>query len=231
MKKIISTLFLLFSFYVFSIVPTGNAEVTNTTARYISNAEAELEKKLADLEIDIRQQNLISFVEFESEVIIPNYIDAKYIEYAYNLANELHFSTRMVFRLMFKESCFVDTIVSPKGAKGLMQLMHTTRQSYYETLRVDTLNLDRNQEDIYIGLYMLKDEYTFWRERGNSDKISWKLTLASYNAGKQPVIKYSGIPPYKETQDFVAFILKVHSNPQFFANYSRKYEDKVKNNS
>jgi soluble lytic murein transglycosylase-like protein len=112
-----------------------------------------------------------------------------------------------------------------------MQLMPTTRKLYYEALRVDTLNLDRNQEDIYIGLNKLKDEYTFWRERGNSVNVSWKLTLASYNAGKGTVIKYRGIPPYKETQDFVTFILKSHSNPQFFANYSRKYEDQIKDNT
>jgi hypothetical protein len=93
------------------------------------------------------------------------------------------------------------------------------------------LNLDRNQEDIYIGMNYLKDSYAFWHNRGNNDKISWKLGLASYNAGRGRVLQYKGIPPYKETQDFVTFILKAHSNPQFFANYTQKYGNEVKDNS
>jgi soluble lytic murein transglycosylase-like protein len=67
--------------------------------------------------------------------------------------------------------------------------------------------------------------------RGNGNEYSWKLALASYNAGKGSVLKYKGVPPFKETQDFVNFIYKVHSNPEFLANYSKKYENTIKNNS
>ena len=230
MKKIIATVFLLFSFYIFSFIPAGNAE--SSSVKYTVNGnEDELEKKLADLENEIRMNSLIQYIEFEAEIIVPEYVDFKYIEYAFNLANELQIPNRTTFRLIYKESCFVDTIKSPVGAYGLMQLMPDTRLTYQQLLRTDTLNLDRNEEDIYIGLNMLKDLYGFWHERGNSEKYSWKLALASYNAGKGRVIQYKGVPPYKETQDFVAFILRTHSNPQFFANYSRKYEDQIKDNS
>lgn len=229
MKKIISTLFLLFSFYVFSIVPTSNAESSNTKYTVSTNtAEMELENKMADLENKIRVQNLIKYIESECEIIVPSHIDTKYIEYTYNLANELKIPTRTAFRLMYKESNFRDTVVSKVGAQGLMQLMPKTRSKYYELLRIDTLNLDKNQQDIYIGMNMMNDLYEFWLDKGYSEKTSWILTLASYNAGKGNVIKYKGIPPYKETQDFVTFILKTHSNPQFFANYSRKYENQIK---
>lgn len=232
MKKIISTLILMFSFYFFSTLSVGVATSnTNNNTGNSSNIEMELTKKLADLEKEIRIKNLIQYVEFESEVIIPDYINFDDIEYAFNLANKLELSTRMVFRLMYQESSFVDTIVSPKGAEGLMQLMPETRQTYYELLRVDTLNLDKNQEDIYIGMNYLKDLHAFWLERGNPEKISWKLSLASYNSGKGTVLKYRGIPPYKETTDFVTFILKAHSNPDFFAHYSKKYENQIKNNT
>lgn len=233
MKKFIATLFLLFSFYVFSIIPNGNANSTpeDNAVNYISNAETELAKKLADLENEIRIKNLIQYVEFESEIIVPEYIDTKYIEYAFNLADTLKISTRTAFRLMYRESSFRDTVISKEGAEGLMQLMPDTRRTYYELFRVDTLNLDKNQEDIYIGMNYLKDLYAFWRSRGNSDKYSWKLALASYNAGKGKVLKYQGVPPYKETTDFIAFILKAHSNPQFFANYIQKYGNEVKDHS
>jgi soluble lytic murein transglycosylase-like protein len=98
-------------------------------------------------------------------------------------------------------------------------------------LRTDTLNLDKNEEDIYIGLTYLRDLYDFWHQRGNSEKTSWKLSLASYNAGKGRVLQYKGIPPFTETQNFVAFISKVHSNPVFLANYTRKYDNAYKGNS
>jgi soluble lytic murein transglycosylase-like protein len=128
MKKIISTLFLLFSFYVFSIIPLGNAESTGSNTRFVSESELELEKKLIALEKEIRVQNLIQYIEFESEIIVPDYIEPEYIEYAFDMAKKLEIPSRMAFRLIYKESCFVDTIVSPVGAKGLMQLMPETRK-------------------------------------------------------------------------------------------------------
>jgi len=223
MKKFTLFLFLLFSSFGFEGGTASNAENTENSKEKASLMLLDLEKEqYIKMYQEIYQQSLIQQIEFESEVMIPDYIDFKYVEYTYNTANQLGLSARMTFRLMFKESSFVDTIVSPKGAHGLMQLMPDTRKSYYELLRVDTLNLDRNQEDIYIGLNIVKDMYAFWRERGNSDNYSWKLSLASYNAGKGNVLKYKGIPPYKETTDFVIFILKSHSNPVFYANILNK---------
>jgi soluble lytic murein transglycosylase-like protein len=114
------------------------------------------------------------------------------------------------------------------GAYGLMQLMPATKQMYQALLRTDTLNLDKNEEDIYIGLNYLKDLYSFWKGKGNLDKVSWRLALASYNAGKGNVLKYKGIPPYQQTIDFVSFIYRAHSNPDFYASYIKKYENQSK---
>jgi soluble lytic murein transglycosylase-like protein len=223
MKKILLFLFLLFSSFGFNGSIVTNAENGENNVEKASKMLVDMEREqYIKMYQQIYQQSLIQQIEFESEVIIPNYIDFKYVEYTYDLANQLNISSRMIFRLMFKESSFIDTVTSPRGAKGLMQLMPDTRASYYETLRVDTLNLDKNQEDIYIGTYYLLDLKTYWRGRGNSENYSWKLGLASYNAGKGNVLKYQGIPPYKETQDFVLFILKSHSNPAFYANILNK---------
>jgi len=231
MKKIILTLIFIFSIFSLSNITNTNAEYNNSSNANDELRYDELLEKLNGLERKVYEDNLIQRVEFESEIIIPSRIDIKYIEYAYNLADTLKLSARMVFRLMHTESRFNDTIVSPRGAYGLMQLMPSTRSDYYKLLRVDTLNLDYNQEDIYIGLNLFKDLFDYWRKRGNSERYSWKLALASYNSGKGTVIKYQGIPPIKETQDFVAFISRVHSNPDFYANYIRKYENSIKNGS
>jgi soluble lytic murein transglycosylase-like protein len=173
-------------------------------------------------------QNLIQYIEFESEIIIPDYINTKYVEYIYKMADTLKISTRVAFRLVYKESSFRDTVTSPMGAYGLMQLMPATKQMYQALLRTDTLNLDKNEEDIYIGLNYLKDLYSFWKGKGNLDKVSWRLALASYNAGKGNVLKYKGIPPYQQTIDFVSFIYRAHSNPDFYASYIKKYENQSK---
>lgn len=225
MKKIVALLIFLFSSFFF------NNSAISTAENSSDNENSEMMNKIIALEREMYLNNLVQYIEFESEIIIPEYIDLKYVEYMYNLSIELEIPARTTFRLVYKESNFRDTVVSPVGAQGLMQLMPETRKMYQELLRTDTLNLDKNQEDIYIGLNLLTDLYDFWVERGNSEKYSWKLSLASYNAGKGNVIKYQGIPPFKETQDFVNFINRAHSNPQFFANYSKKYEDEIKNRS
>lgn len=232
MKKLFLTLFIFFSTFVFNDGTVSNAEnnASKNMFHYINN-EISLEKKLADMEREMYRKNLMQYIEFDAEIIIPEYIDFKYIEYMYSLSDSLNIPVRTTFRLVYTESRFDDDRISPVGAKGLMQLMPETRKTYYNALRVDTLNFDTNQEDIYIGMNYLRDMQKYWVKRGNSEKYSWKLALASYNAGEGKVHKYQGIPPYKETTDFINFILKAHSNPQFFANYVKKYESEIKNHS
>jgi hypothetical protein len=230
MKKIILTLLFLFAVFTLSNVINTKAESnTKDTAEEYTNRL--LTEKIAKLEKEIYLRNLIQNIEFESEIIIPDYIDTKYVEFIYNMADTLNIPERTAFRLVFKESSFVDTVVSGAGADGLMQLMPETKLMYQTLLRTDTLKYDKDQEDIYIGLNYLRDLYSFWKARGNPEKISWKLGLASYNSGKGTVLKYRGIPPYKETLDFVGFISRSHSNPEFLANYTKKYENSHKGNS
>lgn len=196
-------------------------------------------EKIASLEEELRLKNIthkkemylkdiINYVEVESEIIIPDHFDTKYIEYIFNTASQLEIPIRVAFRLIYTESRFKDNLISPAGAEGLMQLMPETRSAYMKKLQLNTLNLDRNQEDIYIGLYYLNELHSFWMSRGNSYEYSWKLSLASYNAGKGKVLKYKGIPPYKETAAFVKFIFKSHSNPKLSTNYGKKYESLFK---
>lgn len=237
MKKIIMTLLFLFTVFSLSNISNSNAEsnVNSTVNEYnyriLEDKVTELENKVAELERKIYISDLIQKIEMESEVIIPNHFDDKYVEFIYVNADSLDISIRTAFRLVFKECSFVDTLTSSAGAYGLMQLMPDTKLTYQQLLRTDTLNLDNNEEDIYIGLNYLKDLYEYWLSRGNKESTSWRLALASYNAGKGNVLKYHGIPPYKETQDFVAFIAKLHSNPTFLTTYNKKYENAHKGNS
>jgi len=218
MKKFLITLLFFVSNMFFDGTVNSVPETLN------DNPYADLmETKIKNLEEEMRLKFLIKTIEFDSEVIIPNHISPENVAYIYNLANQLNIPIRTAFRLVYKESNFKDDAVSRVGAIGLMQLMPETRVMYYSQLCADTLKLDKVQEDIYIGLNLLNELYHFWKARNNSEQYSWKLALASYNAGKGSVIQYKGIPPFKETQNFVSFILKPHSNPSFAQSINRKY--------
>jgi soluble lytic murein transglycosylase-like protein len=153
-------------------------------------------------------EKMVKEIETESEVKIPNYVDMKYIEYMYLLSKELEVPIRTTFRVVFRESSFIDTVTSGEGAHGFMQVMPDTRKLFTKRYGLDTTKLDNNQKNIFIGMHMLKDYYEYWVNKGNSKKYSWKLTLACYNAGIVAVKLYNGIPPYHETLDYISYVLQ-----------------------
>jgi hypothetical protein len=88
------------------------------------------------------------------------------------------------------ESCFDSRAVSVAGAHGLMQLMPETARRY------GILDRFNSEQNLRAGIHHLKDLLVDFKENIN-------LSVAAYNAGAGSVKKYKGIPPYKETQDYV----------------------------
>jgi cell wall-associated NlpC family hydrolase len=82
--------------------------------------------------------------------------------------------------------------VSPKGAYGRAQLMPDTARALERQYKISTKGEFGN---VLGGAYYLAQQK---RAFGN-----WKLAFAAYNAGGGAVRRYGGVPPYKETQDYV----------------------------
>ena len=94
-------------------------------------------------------------------------------------------------RLVQQESGWNPRAKSHKGAMGLAQLMPGTARA----LGVDAWDPMQNLEG---GARYLARQY---QEFG-----SWRLALAAYNAGPQAVKKHGGVPPFRETKNYVRII-------------------------
>jgi soluble lytic murein transglycosylase-like protein len=99
--------------------------------------------------------------------------------------------------VMKAESGFQPNAVSPKGAIGLMQLMPETAR----VLGVDPRDPHQNAD---AGAQYLRELLA--RYENDPDQVL--LALAAYNAGPGAVDRYHGVPPYRETREYILRVLK-----------------------
>lgn len=172
---------------------------------------------------EILKNNLEGELEIGNYIPAEDYLDFKdrdeeekislsnYTEYIYNftkdyeLAREINknvmiysksyeVSPELILSIIKEESGFDPTIVSPKGAYGLMQLMEETANY----LSVDRKTISDNIKGGTKFIKKLLDEY-------NNDLV---LALASYNAGLGAVQKFNGVPPYEETKNYIERVMQ-----------------------
>jgi len=127
--------------------------------------------------------------------IIPRFngrYKGQYVSLARAAARQNGIPEDLFLRLVQQESAFNQNAVSHKGAIGLAQLMPGTARQLGVNPRDPRENLEG-------GARYLRTQY----ERFGS----WRLALAAYNAGPQAVRDHGGIPPYRETQNYVRKIL------------------------
>ncbi len=92
------------------------------------------------------------------------------------------------------ESNYRPDAISPKGAIGLMQLMPSTAKLYGADPKVAEQNVDAGTR--YLRELLLKYDSHAYR------------ALAAYNAGPGTVDRYHGVPPYRETQNYILSVLR-----------------------
>jgi soluble lytic murein transglycosylase-like protein len=107
----------------------------------------------------------------------------------------------LVKAVIHAESSYNPQAVSPKGARGLMQLMPGTAQD------LKVLDSFDPQDNIRGGVKYLR--FLLDTFRGDIP-----MALAAYNAGLAKVARYGGIPPYEETRNYVSRVLALQKNYQ-----------------
>lgn len=116
----------------------------------------------------------------------------------------------MVKAIIMAESSYNKGSVSAQGAMGLMQLMPGTARS------LGVKNSLNPEENIHAGVKYFKSLLN----RFNGDE---ELALAAYNAGARNVRKYNGVPPFKETHQYIEKVLEY----RHFYRYGPAVEEEV----
>lgn len=138
-----------------------------------------------------------------AEVIVPPPIPLRFDEsqpvpegpygsLIYEAAKKHQVNPRLVAALIRQESAGNIRAVSHKGARGLMQLMPATARRF----GVSKDKLFDPQHNLEAGV-----KYLSWLVDQFPNDLA--KILAAYNAGENAVTRYGGVPPYRETRDYV----------------------------
>lgn len=118
--------------------------------------------------------------------------DTPFGDFIFSAAKRRNVNPLLVAAIVRAESAFDPSAVSSKGARGLMQIMPSTGKR----LGVAAHELFDAEINIEAGVSYLEQ----LRARYSDDL---QLILAAYNAGENAVKRYNGVPPYRETQEYI----------------------------
>ena len=123
---------------------------------------------------------------------------AQYKNWIQQYATQFGVDPKLAEAMILHESSNNPNAVSTKGAAGLTQLMPAT------AAQMGVTDINNPEQQIAGGIKYLSQQL---KRYGSTE-----LALAAYNAGPGAVNKFNGIPPYKETQDYVARIMSTYNS-------------------
>jgi soluble lytic murein transglycosylase-like protein len=110
-------------------------------------------------------------------------------------SNRNNINPDLIYSVIRAESGFNPNAVSPKGAQGLMQLMPQT------AARLGVQNAMDPTANVEGGTRYLRELLALYHN-------DLSKALAAYNAGPERVEQYHGVPPYRETVDYVSRVIR-----------------------
>jgi hypothetical protein len=121
-------------------------------------------------------------------------IPQRYQKLVVTTARKHGVDARLIHAVIQVESAYRSRAVSSKGARGLMQLLPSTGRQY------GALDLFDPRVNLDAGVRHLKSLLS---------RFDLPLALAAYNAGEGAVSRFGGIPPFRETRNYVTRILRL----------------------
>lgn len=128
---------------------------------------------------------------------------SRYDAIIHEAAGRYNLNPNIIRAMMKQESGGDPNATSSKGAGGLMQLMPETAEDVARQEGMGHYDRYDPRDNIMMGAAYMKQQMD--KYDGNLS-----LALAAYNAGPGSVDKYGGIPPFKETQNYVAKITQTY---------------------
>ena len=120
-----------------------------------------------------------------------------YDDIVLSVAQEHRVPPELVHSIIKAESAYDTWAISSKGAMGLMHLMPLTANQY------KVMNVFDPRQNIQGGVKYLVDLIKLYD--GDTQHV-----LAAYNAGQEAIKKYGGIPPYRETKNYIKKVMAAY---------------------
>jgi soluble lytic murein transglycosylase-like protein len=153
-----------------------------------------------------------TFNPSSSSSSLSSYYNSNLVLLANQAASKYGIDNNLFHALIQQESAWDPTAISPKGARGLTQIMPSTGRS---ECGLDSTSLYDPALNLQCGAYYFGK---LLRQFGNVE-----LALAAYNSGATRVIRHGGIPPIRETQRYVRRIMANWQDSRYFDSYRVGY--------